>query len=288
MKNKRKTAFVIKASGEKHKFSEDKLRASLLRSGADKPVVDAIINQVISKLYDGISTSEIYGIAFRKLKQYKKGPAAKFKLKNAIMELGPTGFPFEQFIARIFQCLGYKIQTGVLISGKCVKHEVDVVAKKSQEHNLIECKFHQKKGIFCDVKIPLYVSARFLDIESAGGSEKEINQAPTPFKGWLITNTHFTKDAIAYGLCAGLNLIGWNFPEKGSLRELIDQYGLHPITSLTTLTRQEKLKLLERNIVLCSELITEEKVLETIIPAKRINNVHKECNQLAGQKNNLT
>lgn len=273
---------IHKASGEKAIFSEDKLRRSLLRSGASPEVIDAIITQIIARIYNGISTSEIYNIAFRLLKQRRKGPAARYKLKNAIMELGPSGFPFEQFIARIFRSMGYDTQTGQLIDGKCVRHEVDVVAMKEGEEHLIECKFHQLKGVFCDVKISLYISARFADIRQQRPAAAP--QTTPPFKGWLITNTHFSKDAITYGLCAGLNLIGWDFPAKGSLKELIDQYGLHPVTSLTTLTRQEKEQLMKQKIVLCSEIAEQEALLKKMISPERLKKVKAECTYLSGKQ----
>lgn len=280
MKRSTKETVVTKASGEKHVFSEVKLRNSLLRSGASPEVVEVIIKQIVARLYDGMPTAKIYSMAFRLLKQRKKGPAAKYKLKNAIMELGPTGFPFEQFIARVFQRMGYDTQTGRLIDGKCVHHEVDVVAWKGGEESLIECKFHQQKGICCDVKIPLYISARFADIEQQV-QRRESGQIRS-FKGWVVTNTHFTKDATAYGICAGLNLLGWDFPAKGSLRELIDQYGLHPVTSLTTLTRQEQQQLLEQKIVLCSELSAQETLLKHMIHEERLEKVKAECAHLCG------
>lgn len=282
MKHPSKETVIHKASGEKTFFSEDKLRRSLLRSGASPEVIDAIITQIIARLYNGISTSEIYNIAFRLLKQHRKGPAARYKLKNALMELGPSGFPFEQFIARIFRSMGYDTQTGQLIDGKCVRHEVDVVATKEGEEHLIECKFHQLKGVFCDVKISLYISARFADIR-----QQQPGAAPLkthPFKGWLITNTHFSKDAITYGLCAGLNLMGWDFPAKGSLKELIDQYGLHPVTSLTTLTRQEKEQLMKQKIVLCSEIAEQEALLKKMISPERLKKVKAECDYLSGKQ----
>jgi hypothetical protein len=279
---KHKETFITKASGERHMFSEDKLRNSLLRSGASPQVIDAIMAEVIASLYDGITTAKIYGIAFRMLRQRRKGPAARYKLKNALMELGPTGFPFEQFIARVFQQLGFETQTGKLLEGKCVRHEVDVVANKGTEQQLIECKFHQQKGICCDVKIPLYIHSRFADIEARLSKTEEGKS--WSFTGWVVTNTHFTKDATTYGLCAGLRLLGWDFPAKGSLRELVDQYDLHPLTCLTTLTRQEKQQLLEKRIVLCSELKDHEALLKNMIHGERLEKLKTECAGLASRK----
>jgi hypothetical protein len=281
-----KTA-ITKASGERSSFSSDKLRNSLLRSGASPQAVDVIVNNIVNKLYDGITTGQIYGLAFKLLKQYKKGPAAKYKLKTAIMELGPTGFPFEQFIARVFDSLGYTTRTGQMLEGKCVKHEIDVLATKGDEENLIECKFHQHRGLYCDVKIPLYISARFGDI-ILHRNNLALQKNNHIFRGWLVTNTHFTKDAIAFGLCAGLNLMGWDFPERNSLRDLIDRYGLHPLTSLTTLTKHEKLQLLEKNIVLCSELEQHWDLVLRIVHKDRLLKVKEECGYLAGTPKSAT
>lgn len=275
-----KQTTIVKASGERDVFSADKLRNSLLRSGASVQVAEEIVEKIIAELYDGIPTSVIYNKAFRLLKQHKKGFAAKYKLKAAIMELGPTGFPFEQFVARVFEHLGYTTQTGKIVAGKCVTHEVDVVAQKEREESLVECKFHQQRGTFCDVKVPLYISARFWDIQ--GNRDRSDDKAIShPFTGWLVTNTHFTKDAVSYGLCAGLKLLGWDFPAKGSLRELIDKYDIHPITSLTTLTKHEKQQLLEKNIVLCSDLENHGELLEHIIHSERVIKVKEEYKHLS-------
>lgn len=269
---------ILKASGKREPFSADKLRRSLLRSGASLDDVQEIENKVTEDFYDGISTAEIYRKAFNLLKQKRKGHAAKYKLKNAIMELGPSGFPFEKFIARLFQRMGYVAETGRILHGRCVDHEVDVVAHKDNVQLMIECKLHQQKGTVCDVKIPLYISARFRDIS------EQIDIAPVHQKsrpeGWLVTNTHFTKDAITYGLCAGLKLMSWDFPETRSLKMLIDKYGLHPVTCLTTITKYEKQQLLEKGVVLCSDIADNQDLLKHIIHPDRAVKVNDECRHL--------
>ena len=94
---------IIKSSGEKAKFSLDKLKASLNQIGADKQTVNQIIDKVRDEIYQGISTKEIYNRAYALLKKNKRHLASRYKLKKAIYELGPTGFPFEQFLARLFE-----------------------------------------------------------------------------------------------------------------------------------------------------------------------------------------
>ena len=243
---------VIKSSGEKVDFSIDKLRASLYRSGADELTVDNIINVVRDELYQGISTKEIYNRAFSLLKRRKSIYASKYKLKKAIYELGPTGFPFENFIGAVLKYAGYEVEVGKIMQGKCVSHEVDVIASKNGQHIVAECKFHSEKSTTCNVKVPLYIHSRYQDILA------QYKDTPNcPNEGWVVTNTRFTKDALAYGKCAGLYLLSWDYPEDNGLKDRIDRLGLYPITVSTLLTNREKQFLLSRDIVLCRQLAND-------------------------------
>jgi transcriptional regulator NrdR family protein len=98
-----KDVYIIKSSGEKVKFSFEKLQNSLKRSGADNDIVNYVLNVVKDELYQGITTKEIYNRAFSLLKKKKSYLASKYKLKKAIYELGPTGYPFERFISAILK-----------------------------------------------------------------------------------------------------------------------------------------------------------------------------------------
>ncbi len=184
---------VIKYSGQKAKFSIDKLKSSLRRSGAEESLVNEISNHVRDELYQGISTKEIYNRAFALLKKKKKGFASKYKLKKAIYELGPTGFPFEKFVGALLFYSGYEVKTGQFLKGKCVTHEVDVVAHRNGQYIVAECKFHSEEGRNCDVKVPLYIQSRYRDILNFYGNK---NNSEKPNEGWVVTNTRFTEDAI--------------------------------------------------------------------------------------------
>lgn len=277
---KKRKAHITKASGMEVPYSESVLRKSLARSGASRKAVDEILHQIGNELYDGMPTEQIYEQAFALLRSQPYGAAARYKLKKSIMELGPTGFPFEQFMGRLFGSMGYATQTGQLMKGACVRHEVDVVARKGPELLLMECKYHQQPGYRCDVKVPLYISARFRDIEQEW--RKTNDGAATLFQGWVATNTHFTDDAVSYGLCAGLRLIGWDFPAKGSLKELIDRQGLYPVTALTTLTGREKQQLLADNIVLTTDILNHRDRMAVTVPApERLSRIFSECSELS-------
>jgi hypothetical protein len=272
---------VTKASGEQTLFSEKKVRASLQKSGANSDQIDFILQEIKNQLYDGMTTRNIYKIAFALLKSGSRHQAARYHLKYAIMELGPSGFAFEKYIAKLLQFEGYKTQTGQILQGKCVTHEMDVIAEKDSNQVLIECKYHNQQGISCNIKIPLYIHARFNDIE-AHAVKKSINPSKKR-KGWIVTNTRFTADAIQYAGCSDIDLIGWDHPFGKGLKDKIDHSKLYPITCLTSLTIAEKRQLLDREIVLCQELQNNGKLLSSIgIKSGRmatvLNEIHQLCN----------
>jgi hypothetical protein len=276
----KKVDIITKASGVQVPFSAEKLSTSLQRSGANDEVIRSIISEVKKELYPGITTKKIYKHAHALLKKVSKPTAARYTLKNAIMELGPSGFPFERFFSEILKHEGYSVRVGEIVEGRCVKHEIDVIAEKKNHYLMIECKYHNLPGISCDVKIPLYIHSRFLDVESSWkllpGHETKLHQ------GWVVTNTRFTDDAIQYANCAGLHLVGWDYPFIDNLKNMIDRSGLYPITCLTSLTRVEKQHLLSNNVVLCKDIIAQPTLLtfgfiaEARI-AKIIEEVHSLC-----------
>lgn len=251
---------IQKSSGDKVLFSLEQLRDSLKKSGADHNTVESIIEVIINELYAGISTKEIYNRAFALLKKEGRLYASRYKLKRAIYELGPTGFPFEKFVAAVLKYSGYDTEVSVIYKGLCVSHEVDVKAVKNKKVTLIECEFHSNEGINCNVKTPLYINSRFKDIrdnwENNYENENELAQ------GWLVTNTRFTDDALQYGKCAGLYLLSWDFPKNHSLKDRVERLGLYPITVSTLLSNREKQFLLSRDVILCRDLSDDDFYLD--------------------------
>ena len=278
-----KQIYVTKMSGEKALFDEEKLRNSLKRSRAEDEVIDKVIEKVKTELRDSISTKEIYRMAFAQLRKNSSHSAARYKLKQSILELGPTGFPFEEYISELLKFKNYRTEVGNIVDGHCVSHEIDIIAERDNRKILLECKFHSDQRRFCDVKVPLYIHSRFKDVEQE--LKKKTGSKDTIFIGGLVTNTRFSSDALKYGLCMGMYLLSWDYPAGKSLKSLIDQSGLHPLTSLLTLSKFEKQQLLDKGIILCKNLIGKEKVLKEIqISEHRIEKIISEvedlCNRL--------
>lgn len=273
------TINVTKSSGEKEPFVRNKLVQSLLRAGASSILAEKITSDIEKSLRTDMSTRQIYQKAHDALKRASRPVAGRYHLKSGIMELGPSGFRFEQYVSEILHHLNYSVQVGKIVEGKCVKHEIDVIAQKDDHHFMIECKYHNSLAMVCDVKIPLYIQARFQDVEAVW---KQMSGHGEKFhQGWIITNTRFTSDAITYGTCAGLNLVSLDFPGKGSLREMIEDTGLYPLTCLTSLTLQEKKQLLERGIILCRDVCHNPTHLQQLgIQQSRVKEILEEGHQL--------
>lgn len=270
---------VTKASGEEVVFSMDKLRQSLRNSGATEEQVDKVIKVIEPQLFNGISTKKIYTWAFSILKKSTGSVAAKYQLKKAITEFGPSGFPFEKFIGKLFERKGYHVKVGIIVQGTCVSHELDVVASSETEHMMMECKFHSTQGKMSDVKVPLYIHSRFNDVKGQWLLNKQLKDKQ--LKAWVVTNTRFSPDALRYGTCVGLNLLSWDYPLNESIKVMIDRYKHYPITCLTLLTKREKEHLLENNVVLCSELKDDYARLNALhIPDKRLQQIKKELEKL--------
>ena len=244
---------IIKASGEKEKFNKEKLYGSLKRAGAQSGLAEEICKEMAKAVHPGVSTEEILNQTLRCLKKENPILAARYNLKRAIMELGPTGFPFERYVAEILKEYGYTTQVGRMVRGYCVEHEVDVIAQKEEKHFMVECKYHNSGGVKSDVKVTLYTYARFLDIkkqwEKLPGHRNFFHQA------WLVTNTKCTGQALQYAKCAGLKIISWRYPKNESLEYLIENKGLYPITLLPSLTRYAKEKLAQTEVILTKSLL---------------------------------
>lgn len=253
---------ILKSDGTRQQFLEEKLANSLRRVGAKDNAVAEIVDDVRRFAKDDMTTEEIYGRAFRLLRKHSHPAAVKYSIRRAMLELGPDGFPFEKFIARVFRTWNFETLTDQTLMGECISHEVDVVAWNKDRLVLAEAKYHNEFDLKSDVKVALYIQARREDLSGAefdyGGTKRRFDEF------WLVTNTKFSDQAIRYGECKGLKLAGWNYPARGNLHEIIEQNGLHPITCLTSLSRDQKRDLVGRGVLVCVDIIGNPAVLDQI------------------------
>ncbi|HZJ73299.1 MAG TPA: ATP cone domain-containing protein [Perlabentimonas sp.] len=274
---------IIKSTGEREVFQTEKLEQSLLRAGAKKEQVDEIVAEISEWLVDGVTTKKIYTKAFNLLKKKRHSYAARYSLKKALMELGPTGYPFEYFVGQVFAIQGFDTKVGQIVQGQCVEHEVDVVATQNSTQYLVECKYYNTQSRHANVKVPLYIRSRVNDIEAKRKQLPEYNGFT--FHGWIVTNTRFTSDALDFGKCSGLHLVSWNYPRGHSLKDMIDTYKMFPITVLTGLGKREKQQLMDKGIVLCRQLVGDSKTLHSVgLTDKKIETILNEVHDLTNGK----
>ena len=277
------SVLVTKADGTTEPFVEQKLRRSLRRSGADSSEVESVIQKIESLLYDGIKTQEIYSKAFEYLRQIERPSAARYSLRRALFGLGPTGFPFEDFLARLFATEGYQTVTRQTIMGKCVEHEIDVAAYNDTHSFVAEAKFHARPGIKSDLQVIMYSYARKLDLEgkrTCGADHCGI----TSFM--IVTNTKFTSTAERYAECVGVDLLSWDYPKHNNLHDRIQRSGLYPISVLDNLSLAQKRALIDRGAIVCRDIVDKPHLLRHAhLSTKKTEAVLSEARQLCTSGN---
>lgn len=244
---------VIKANGIPEPFDEAKVLSSIKRARIPESLQHEVLTSIKKKLYNNIPTSEIYGTIVDSLGQSEAPYSrASYSLKQALMQLGPTGYPFEDFVSKLLEARGYKTLVRQILRGKCVSHEIDVIAEKNGKRAMIEAKFHNNPGTRSDVHVALYTHARYQDLKD----KYDLDEA------WIVTNTKTTTDAVAYAECVGMKTVSWSYPIEGSLRDLIETSELHPVTMITSLSAAQKIKLLQHHIVLCRDVLENPSYLD--------------------------
>lgn len=270
--------FIVKASGKKESFSVKKFKRSLRKVGVHNDIIEKLTQEVLDAP-ELNTTYKIYDYAYKQLKGIDRPLAARYSLKHALYGLGPTGFVFERFVAELFKEQGYTTKVSQQVQGKCIDHEIDVIIEKGKKRFMVECKFHNRPGAKSDVKDALYTKARYEDLSA------KWTQSVRPHLVcdgvWLITNTLFTSKAITYGNCADIELLGWNYPINKGIAYLIDSLGLHPITSLTCISKAQKRRIIEHDVLLCRDLLQRPDLMKMLnLSSLKQRSVIDECKAL--------
>ncbi|MFH1520618.1 MAG: restriction endonuclease [Candidatus Micrarchaeota archaeon] len=236
--------FVVKESGEREKYRQQKVRHALKRIGLSENETAEVLHELEKRLYEGMTTKKIYAILYEIIENRKPELSHRYNLKRALFEIGPDGYSFETFISRLLELNGYETKLRQIVKGKCINHEIDVVATKNDKTYMIECKFHNQPGTRCRVQTILYVHSRYLDLRE--GTKK--GYCCKFDKPWLITNTKFSEDVRSYAECMELPLLGWRYPAKNSLEVMVDKSKCYPITVIN-MNNDTLRKLLSKDIV---------------------------------------
>lgn len=269
---------ILKADGTSESFKPEKLKRSLRKAGATKEEISSIVAEIESILHDGMKTQEIYRHAFTLLRSSEMPAAARYSLRRALFNLGPTGFPFEDFLARLFEISGYSTKTRVTLKGKCAEHELDVAAYKPDHSFLVEAKFHARPGIKSDLQVALYSYARHMDLVGQKSCTEDVCGVS---ELWVVTNTKFTSSAQKYAECCGLKLLSWDYPKQNNLHDRIREAHLYPVTVLQSLSSAQKQALIKRGVIVCRDLLEKPHLVRHLhLSVRKTEAVLSEARQL--------
>jgi hypothetical protein len=253
---------ISKADGTNETFDPVRLVRSLERAGAGAHTADRIAESIASIVVPGMSSKEVYTRAFNMLRKEARPVAARYALRRALLELGPSGHPFEDFVSHLYRAEGWQVETRKVIQGRCVMHEVDFYASHPEKNEYLaaELKYHNDPAYKTDLKVALYVKSRFDDISNCDSETRSC----AIDRGILITNTKFTSEAIAYSECAGVELLGWGYPENENLFMRMDRSKVYPVTALTGLSSAEKRLLIEHGVIAVDEIVRDRASLDIL------------------------
>lgn len=243
-----KKIYVIKANGQSVPFDLNKVMGTCIRAGASKKQAKEIARKTMTTIRNGSTTRTVYRLVLKNISEIDDSKVLehKYRLKEAIMKMGPAGFPFESYLSQILSYHGYDIEAvRMKVHGKCVKHEIDVIATLKNKRYMIECKYHHRRGIHTSLKDSLYTHARFLDLSDQ-------------FDGEILScNTKLSTDALTYAKCVGQNVLCWRHPYEKGLEKMIDDKGLYPIT-MVSLNKTELMQFSKIKFMIAKDLLSAD------------------------------
>jgi len=276
-----KNIFVVNSRGEREPFSFRKVYQSARRVGASKKFARQIAEKIRFTAKDGTRTDEIFNQVKKMLSQEIPGAALKFNLKKAMKKMGPTGFPFEKYVAEIFSRQGFKVRLNQHIQGACLNYEIDFLAEKGNLLYLAECKYRNLFNNLVHANDALISYARFLDIKKGGFASKR------NLKALLATNTKFTTRTIKYSRCYNIELLGWRYPKGRGLEYFIDSQKLYPITILPSLDEKLADFFVSKKMMLAEDVLGVDLMRlakEFKVPVKRLERLAKEADILINKE----
>jgi hypothetical protein len=248
------TIYVTKADGTRQLFDREKVIRTCLRMGTSRKIADDVAEKVESRLYDGISTSKILQMTFRLLRKYKPAIRHLLDLRKglSLMDSKPE---FETFVQILLAHSGFEVTPNRLVMGRCVKHEVDAIARKDGVTYFVEAKHHVNYHTLTGLDESRIARAVLEDVTEGfelGKSNLKIDRA------MIVTNTRYSEHASRYGKCRNILQIGWSSPTDLCLQNMIEEKNLYPLTCLRDLKRETKTKLANSGIVLLKQLFEEK------------------------------
>lgn len=277
---------ILKWNGKRVDYEPSKIRRSLKRAGAKPDVIDHVLKKVRKHLKTNMTTKEVYAFVKMALKEENAHIAHRYDLRRALGKLGPAGFKFEKYVASILAAYDYDTEIPPKeFKGKCIYHEVDVVAKKGAKTIMIEAKFRNDFRDYVKLKDTMATWARYEDLVE--GNQIHPSKTPRFDEVWIVSNGNISRRSRKWGVCKGMRIIGWHYPEKNNLAQMVDKSALYPITALDNISRRELDAFSDHGLMLCREVADSdsEKLAHTLgLNPKRASNIVSTCKAVVGHE----
>jgi Holliday junction resolvase-like predicted endonuclease len=221
--------------------------------GASRRIAEEVAGRVEDRLYDGIPTRKILQLAFRLLRKYKPAIRHILDLRRGLSLMGSKP-EFESFVQVLLARNGFEVAPNRIITGRCVEHEVDAIAKKDDVTYFVEAKHHVSYHTPTGLDESRIARAILEDVTEGlelGRSSLRIDRA------MIVTNTRYSEHAMRYGECRNILQIGWRSPANLSLQNLIEEKNLYPLSCLRGLKNESRTKLVNSGVVLIEQLFEE-------------------------------
>mgnify|MGYP000707545939 FL=1 len=241
---------VRKFDGSLELYDQSKVVRTAIRMGLDKKAAEELADEISSKVYDGIPTSEILSLIHDLASKIR--PELKYveNLREAISAMRPKP-DFEEYVRIVLKAAGYMVEPGRVLEGRCIDHEIDGIAFKDDEVVIVETKHHVNPHAYTGLDTVLQLWAALEDLKE--GHRLGFHNYPFT-SALLVCNTKISMHAERYARCKGMKYMVWNYPRAFALRDIIASHKIYPITMLKTLSRNQIAKLGDMGIVTISQL----------------------------------
>lgn len=219
---------VRKADGTLQPFDREKVLRTCHRLKLSKSEAEEVVSELERNLFEGITTKRIMEMIFEHGERHKPHLGQIIDLREALALMRPKP-DFEKFVALILEHAGYKTVTNKILQGRCIDHEIDVIAAKENDTLYVEVKHHTQFHTFTGLDTFFEVNSAFEDLVDGFASKAHKYDFTRPM---LVLNTKISEHARKYSACRGIAAIGWKIPEDGGIEYYIDEKLLYPVTIL--------------------------------------------------------
>jgi hypothetical protein len=241
---------VEKADGSLQPYDREKVRRLAVNMGVAPSDVEAVVQEVEERIYDGIPTRRLLAIVKKTAQKYKPSIEYLTNLRRAIALLRPKP-DFERYVQIVLRENGYEVDDGRILKGRCGEHEVDAIARKGGVTYFVEVKHHYSHHRMTGLDEGRIARAIVEDIQEGHKAGKN---SFTIDKAMIVCNTKLTNHAKRYADCWGIEHIGWNHPADENLETMIQRSKLYPVSIIKGVTPAIRTSLFRADIITVPQL----------------------------------